>query len=199
MHEPLLALAALPAPAAVCGIPLRPYSLGHELFLIREQSPFVFGGDVLPGDLLNALWICSGTFEDARDAIHSWSYLPKIWLYKRRVNRCHLEWESTAFRAYRADGLLEFPLSEIANANSGPTPRLPGSPSILRLNQFLMTHCGKTEAEAWDYPAGLAKMRWQSFYEQEGAITVRNFHDEAFDQYIAEQEAKGKEALCRRA
>src|SRR2546426_11127910 len=37
MHEALLSRAALPAPAIVLGLRLRPFSLGHYLWLEREQ------------------------------------------------------------------------------------------------------------------------------------------------------------------
>jgi hypothetical protein len=191
MHEPLFSRAALPAPAAVCGIPLRPYSLGHELFLIRELNPFVTGEEVLPGDLMQAVWVCSSTFEECRDAHASWLYLLKVWLVSRRIKKCDFKSETTAFRAYRADGSLEFKLSEIATPNNAPTPRPAGAPWLLRLHQFMVSQYRLTISQAWDFPLGEAKMRWASFWEQEGGLNIYNEHDASFDAYIAEQEAKG--------
>src|SRR4051812_47664580 len=110
MHEPLLAKAALPAPTRICGIPLRPYSLGHELFLIRESNPFAVGGPILPGDLQEAIWICAMTFKACRRAHASLMYLPALmalkWRVGRSVKRGHIIGDISAFRAYRADGCL---------------------------------------------------------------------------------------------
>lgn len=39
MHEPLLSRAAAPTKTVVLGLLMRPYSLGHELFLLREDNP----------------------------------------------------------------------------------------------------------------------------------------------------------------
>jgi hypothetical protein len=192
MHEPLLALAALPAPAAICGIPLHPYSLGHELYLTREQSPFVFGGTVLPEDLFDATWICSSTFNELRAAPHRFSYIPKLWLTRRRFRRCNHELEIEAFRNYRDSGSLELPLSDIANPDAGPAPRPPGAPFILRLHHFMVTHYRLSIDQAWDFPCGEAKMRWAAHWEQEGGLSIKNYHDEDFDRFVMEQEAKGR-------
>jgi len=176
MHEPLLARAALPAPTKVCGIPLRPYSLGHELLLVAEASPFLTGGGVFPGDLLTAIWICSSTFEGAKRSQNSWLYLPRLWLTKRMVAKAcakNLDRESAAFVEYREEGILELPLSDVMEPGE-KTPRTPGSPYILRLHQFLVERLRKSEADAWDYPVGLAKIRWSTYYEEQHGLKVYN-------------------------
>jgi hypothetical protein len=189
MHEPLLALAALPAPARVCGIPLRHYSLGHELFLIREHSAFFFGGHVLPGDLLQAIWICASDYEGCQRSQDSWLYLPKLWLLRRAVERSVkrkiFDREVAAFREYRESGCLEFPLSDVVRPGA-PTPRSPGTPFILRLQQFLMVTLRMGEAEAWDYPVGMAKMRWAAHWEQEAGLEVYNEDNAEMDRQMNE-------------
>jgi hypothetical protein len=203
MHEPLLALAALPAQAAVCGIPLRDYSLGHEVFLTRESNAFTLDFDehgrireklpeIFHGDLLEAVWICSSTWLECKQASASWSYLLKLWLLKRKVKRCNIAREAAAFREYRNMGSLMFPLSDITDPRK-PTPRPPGAPWILRLHAFLVAQYRLTIPQAWDFPLGEAKMRWGQFYEQEGGLNIYSEADASFDRYIAEQEAKGAE------
>jgi hypothetical protein len=192
MHEPLFAQAALPAETTICGVPLRPYSLGHELYLIREKSPLLFGGEALPPDLFQAIWICGSTWNEMqRPGYLDWL---KLWIIDRRVRKCgDCAEEIEAFLQYRANGCLEFPLSEIAKPSSGPSPRQAGAPFIGRLHHFLVTQYRLSIAEAWDFRCGEAKMRWMTHWEQEGGLDIYNDHDASFDRYIQEQEARGKE------
>src|SRR5687768_8030986 len=133
MHEAALALAALPAEVRI-GIPLRPYSLGHELFLIREQNPLITGGDVQPGHIYEAVWICSSSFRELTRP----GYLDfiKAKLLSRKLKKIPLEDGIAAFREYRQLGSLEFPLSQIKRPNEGPTRDI-GSPFLIRLHHFL--------------------------------------------------------------
>lgn len=77
---------------------------------------------------------------------------------------------------------------------------MPGAPFLLRLYQFLVTHLGVSEAAAWDYPYGFAKMQWQTYWESEGGLDLYNAHEAEFDAYVAQQEAletaKIKEGKC---
>jgi hypothetical protein len=122
MHEPLLAAAALPAPARVCGIPLRPYSLGHELFLWNRKSPVIFGGPILPGHMLEAIWICASDHNGCKQSQHTWLYLPKLWLVGRAIRRAekrNVYWAEVArLLEYRESGCLEFPLSDVVSVSS---------------------------------------------------------------------------------
>ncbi len=53
-----------------------------------------------------------------------------------------------------------------------------------------MSHLRLTESQAWDYPLGLAKMRWACHWEQESGLDIYNAHDAVFDAFVREQEAK---------
>jgi hypothetical protein len=35
-------------------------------------------------------------------------------------------------------------------------------------------------------------MRWAAHWEQEGGLSIKNYHDEDFDRFVMEQEAKGR-------
>ena len=185
MHEPALARAALPAPTVCLGMLLRPYSLGHELWLIRESNAALRGAvEGLPAAVL----ICSQTWTELESMRRDWLLPLKLALWKRRTRRADLQKELCKFATYRTEGLLEFPLSEVSRPDCG-TQRLSGAPFILRLQQWLMLHLRLTEAQAWDYPAGLATMRWATHYEAEGSLQIRNAHEIEFDHFVAEQES----------
>jgi len=99
--------------------------------------------------------------------------------------------EAVKFSTYRANGSLEFPLSDRVDPRREPGPS-PGTPFLLQLQQFLMLRFQMKEHEAWDYKYGLAKMHWTAYWEQEGGLRVKNAQEIEFEQFIAEQEAKGR-------
>lgn len=197
MHEAVLARAALPAPTVVYGLLMRPFSLGHELFLLREGNPLLDAQTpkgVTAVHLAQAALICCQSWDENRGAALDWFRRPKMALWRWLVRRTNIEREIWRFIAYRDEGQLEFRLSDVAKADKA-TPRAPGTPFLLRLQQWLMLSLRLQEAEAWDYPAGLAKMRWAAYWEQEQGLDVYNQHDAEFDQFIAEQEAMGAEKV----
>lgn len=195
MHEPLLAQAALPAPEIVLGMLLRPYSIGHELFLIRERSPLLTSAAASRSALSRAVLICSTSWEEGRHIPFERFLGLKFWIWRRRTRNLPLNGEIVAFRRYRRAGSLEFPLADTIRP-SGTPPRPPGAPFLLRLQQWLMITLNLSESQAWDYPLGLAKMRWATHWEQEAGLEIYNFHDAEFERFVAEQEAGGKESLC---
>jgi hypothetical protein len=183
---------------------LRPYSLGHELWLVREHNSVLRGSsDGLPAAVL----ICCQTWTELKRMRSDPLLRFKLWLWHRRValltktfcppntpntGNSFFKTELAKFIDYRNEGLLEFRLSEIPKADSGSPARLPGTPFVLRLQQWLMHHFQLKEAAAWDYPAGLAKMRWATHWESQGGMEIYNAHEAEFDQFIAEQRAKKK-------
>ena len=192
MHDAALSRAALPDPTVILGLALRPYSIGHELFLIRERC--WYQAALRPQDLMKAALICCQTWDETRRMTTDWLLGPKLsvwhWRIRKLLREPYLTRELAAFAAYREDGSLEFPLSGITRPNSGPVKTPPGAPFLLRLQQFLMIKLGLAEAEAWDYPLGLAKMRWMSYWEEEGGIEIYNSFDADHDKFVAEMEAK---------
>ncbi len=205
MHEPLLALAALPAPTIVCGLLLRPFSLGHQLYLIRESKSIgsaVHGSDGSTvtdtefAALISAVLICSQSWDESRRMTQDRLLPLKLWIWKRRLRRAlnreplnRLTWLLT-FHRYLEAGALEFPLSDIARPDRPSVSRSPGCPFLLRLHSWLMRELRLTESQAWDYPLGLAKMRWACHWEQESGLDIYNAHDAVFDAFVREQEAK---------
>lgn len=188
MHEAAFAKAALPAPAVILGLPMRPYSIGHELWLTRQKNPLAGQGDCSRAQLEEAALVCSESWAGAREMNRDWLMIPKIKLWKWRMRK-----ESTAravelFRNYRAEGSITFP-NESPN-RGGQASRIPGAPFLLRLIRFLMDQNRLKESECLDYPLGLAHMHYCAYWESQGALEVYNEHDATRDAWIAEMEAK---------
>lgn len=190
MHESQLALAALPAPVVIQRTPLRPYSLGHELFLTREGNAFICGGTPTRVDLVQGVWICANSWTENTTSQNSFLAPLAARLIARRFSKCDLALCLQSFAEYLRDGSLEFPLSDIPRSDRGTPKRLPGAPFILRLHEFVMRHLKKTEAEAWDYPVGLAKMRWAAHWEAEDGLDIWGPQDESAKQYRENPETK---------
>lgn len=190
MHESALALAALPAATLIQRTPLLPYSLGHELFLIREGNAFLCGGTPTRKDLLQAVWICSNTWTENTASKDSWLDYFKAKLIARRFKKCDLAYCIQQFWDYLKSGSLHFPLSDIPRLDRPSAGRIPGAPFILQLHDFIMRRIGLTEALAWDYPVGLAKMRWAAHWEREGSLDIYGPQDEAFDKFSNDPKTK---------
>lgn len=192
MHEAAFAQAALPATTVCLGMLLRPFSIGHELFLIREGNPLAARvekpGRITKQDLAEAVLICSQSFaENERMAREFWADA-KIRLWRWRCRRADFDMALATFQEYRDSGNLSLPPSGITTP--GKTPgRIQGTPFLLRLHQFIITQLRMSEAAAWDYKLGMAKMHWCAWWEGEGCYEVYNEVDAAHDEFVREQEA----------
>jgi len=193
MHEAALSSAALPAPTLVLGLLLEPYSLGHELFLIRENNP-ILTGERLPTmpDLAGAALICCQGYEANRRMYRDRLLPLKLWLWRLRNRRAQFLPELACFRGYMAAGRQEMPLSPMVKKQGDG--RAPGAPFLLRIHQFLTTKLGLTQEAAWDFPYGFAVMQWEAFYESEGGLNIQNGPETSHLEYVDKME---KEAQCQ--
>lgn len=206
MHEAALSRAAQPVPVVVLGMLLRPLSVGHVLQFSRDETlSGVVHGSLDPSQVTAAVLICCQNWEQSSGIDHDRFLALKLWVWKRRVFRAarlhekrksaglesgyYFAKETAKFNQYLRDGSEEFSISDFVGNDSNSGGRCPGSPWILRLQQWLMTHLRITECEAWDYSYGLAKMRWACHWEQEGGIKIKNNHEFGLDSYAAEQDA----------
>lgn len=206
MHEAALSRAAQPVPVVVLGMLLRPLSVGHVLQFSRDEILLgVVHGSLDPSQVTAAVLICCQSWEQSCGIEHDRFLALKLWIWKRRVFRAarahvkrkaaglesgnYFATEAAKFNEYLREGATEFEVSEFRGPESNTRTRSPGSPWILRLQQWLMTHLRLTEQQAWDYPYGLAKMRWACHWEQEGGINIKNDSEGEFERYAAEQDA----------
>jgi hypothetical protein len=193
MHEAALAAAALPAPTRILGMTMRPYSLGHELFLIRENNPLLSGGkaNVTRADLAQAVLICASSFQECRQIPFRITPTIGIILWRRRTRKMPLGPNVEAFRNYREDGTREFPAGRQVNSDSGG--KVAGAPFLLRLYQFLIIELAIPYNEAWDYPLGMAQMQFATYWEEKGCFSIYSQMDDIQNMALAEldkQEAK---------
>ncbi len=172
MHEAILAEAALPAPAKIFGLQMQPYSLGHELWLIRQNSPFVFGGEASRDKIAEAALICSETWDGARAMNHDWLLPAKLALWRFRIRNEIAAIAAEDFRRYRERGSLCVPINPPAPGQV--TTRRPGSPFLIRLQMFLVEQCRLTDSEAWDHPLGLAMIKRAAWLEEKESLEVEN-------------------------
>ena len=177
MHEKLIAAAVLPMPSYILGLDMMPYSIGCELQLWKEDSPFL----TLSFDDFNAL-----PFEKQHYAVNravniccrraprwfklwSWLYLPRT--------ASDLAVAVAEFRNYMADGRLQF-RSDLPQDEDLPVRYL-GEPEILRLYRFVCAHVPREEIAlwgktAWDFPYSFAKMLSQGHSESAGNLVIYN-------------------------
>jgi hypothetical protein len=173
---------------------MRPYSLGHELHLLREDNPLVSGGinaNPRREDLAQAVLVCSQTFEECRRMNSDWLLPLKGWLWRRRVRKLPTGPHVQAFLEYRQDGMREFPPSSTPRSDSSPG-RPAGAPFLLRLYQFLVVemhmptvyqHPLTNEVlTPWDHPFGLAQMQFATHWEERGSFDIYNYHDAVHDE-----------------
>lgn len=174
--------AALPSRVVCLGLPLRDFCLGHALILQRQNNPLVVGGVAEMRHLVEAVSICSDTYEDAlKIPTDRWLKL-KLFIWFLLLRAPDFEKEKAVFLQYVSNGSV----SPKIKPGDG---RSMGSPFLLRLARFLTSVLGYTESEAWNHRLGLAHFEYATYYESTGEMKVENAEDREFSAWVAEQEA----------
>ena len=189
MHEAAFARAALADPTTILGLELRPYSIAHELYLQKSEQRPTATIQKERDALIRAVLICCHTWAEMKRKEWGLATCFKMWLWGRQLRKHNFEVARIEFELYRIEGSIEFPLSDKPSGR-GPSPRMPGAPFLLRLHQFLVLKLNLTEAEAWDYPLGLATMQWACYWEEQGGLAIYNWHDSEHDALVAKMEAE---------
>lgn len=174
MHDEAFANAFMPRRARVLQIPLRHYSLAHEIWLISRNNPILSrGGNIRREDIIQAVLICAHTHAQLlkldTDIFLGW----KIRIWRRRLRAEDFALALAAFEEYRAAGSTEPPTLEVAGEKGHP----PGAPFVLQLLQFLMQRMHLSETAALDYPFGLAKWHYCAHWESEQSLRIKNASD----------------------
>lgn len=157
--DALAAEAFLNAEHRVCGLLMRPLSLGHSFTLEAVCSPFFHGRTGSEGELRLAAWICS------RPALA----LPKTsgfkygWFSTRKID---FESECAKWATYVADYCAAPQMWKKASKPSGDAPAPSGIPSPITTVVRLM-RLGMTESQAWATPVGIAAWYEAAAYESE--------------------------------
>lgn len=186
MHDAAFAGAAVPAPIRILRLVLRPYSVGHALWLQAALNPLAeenSGLSVKPYHVIEAVWTCSCTWRELRRQHEGWLTLLKVAVWRRRSRRLDLALAGAEFQNYRRAG-SSFPPIESAGAGG----RIGGAPLLARVIQFLVANLRKSEAEAMDFPLGLAYWHLAAWQESEGALKILNAGEMEFEDWCAQQD-----------
>lgn len=193
--------AAAHPPKVIClGLTLRPYSIGAEILLQRENSALVFslsspGGEgrgeeapsITYGDLALACLICSQTYRAADRFLHSrWqqNLFRRLWLLRFRRHIPDLQRELDIFCEYRSSAAWQ------PAVNRRLDGRPFGSPWQWRMLAFLMHAFHWTEDRALNYPLSRASALYAAWMEFEGRIQLFNTQDDALFAKLEQMEAE---------
>jgi len=199
MHELTFSDSVMPAKVVCLGLPLRPYSLGHELILLAKRNPLLVLSeadyDALPQEqrnlaLIRAADTCSMTWEENNfTPVRFW----EVWKYRRvcRKWRKHLQtclWplELAEMRNYLQAGRAMLPTLASGNAedaeayevaNKGDKlegGRAMGSPLIGQLTTFAMRELRLSHEAAMDFPFGHLANLYFVWLESKGGLAIEN-------------------------
>lgn len=183
MHELAFADAARPTQVRVLGLLLRPYSIGHELLLLKQRNPFITQRTTEIADLPleNRIYsvrecalICSQTWRQTQGRqrnVYWWSYRTR-----------HADWdnESDYLLRYLSDAHASLPHpTEIAldsSVGKREKGRQLGAPFLAQLINFLTERPALLAnfSSVHDFPYALASMLYFSHLEASGICYIEN-------------------------
>lgn len=198
MHDAAFAGATRPTRVAILrgrkwpfqrSLPLRAYTIGHELLLQAARNALVTldleAFDALPLEIraqsiLHAGLICANNWEQ--------NQLPQRWvnLWARTRDPLDILPSIAAFREYRSEA-LRGPVVKPHQASEGA--RMLGGPYLARLVVFLMRELRWSELEAMDTPLSKAQFYYFTHAEEQGQCQLMTPDDFAFEAWCDEQDA----------
>lgn len=187
MHDAAFARAAVPSPTAILKLPLRPYSVGHALWLLAAENPLAdenAESAIRPQHVVEAVWTCAHSWRELAAQHRRWLTLLKLGIWRRRARREDLALAAAEFQNYRRAG-SSFPPIKPAEGDG----RNCGAPVPALLIQFLAARLGKSEEAALDYPLGLAYWHFSAYQERQGVLQIKNAAEIEFEDWCLEQEA----------
>lgn len=187
MHDAAFARASVPTPIAILKLPLRPYSVGHSIWLQAAGNPLAEDSgafSITAEHVIEAVWTCASGWRELATQQARWLTLLKLRSWGRRARREDLAGAAVEFQKYRRAGSSVPPLKPPEGGG-----RTLGAPLAATLVQFLVNHFGKSEEEALDYPLGLAYWHFAAHQEREGAMRIVNAAEMEFENWCEAREA----------
>jgi len=195
MHDAAFADATRPTPVVCLKLPLREYSIGHELLLLRRRNPLLWSSEAdfneMPvvdqrAAVVESVWICANTW---RQNCGEWFAGLKLRIWCRRLKKENFPLAVADFRNYLREG-QSFPrLTPPDEKDSG---RELGSPLLARLYHFVAINY--KVREPLDFPLGMAHWLYFSALETAGQAQVENRMEqqirEETEQHIRDIEAE---------
>jgi len=161
--------AILPEPINLLGQRLNPFSLGHCILLNRLDNPFYVGGNTDLQDVLQGVFICSQTFDEAWTALADKNLDERIIKWQAQLGRIDIQEVTSVFSDYLKNGSFSPDLSDESESK-----RQPGTPFLLRLKLILQSKLGYTEKEALEKPFGAVLHEVLGLAELRGDVKVMN-------------------------
>lgn len=219
MHDLAFADTARPTPVRVLGLTLRDYSIGHELFLLRERNPFLCAtrdefNQFPPHEQVYAIkraaLICSRPWRlnvGAELGTYKEPHL-RLWAWAIRWELHNVPLAIADFRNYLAEACKLLPLLsssvpedaeayEIANKGEKlGSGRALGSPFMAQLMVYLakMPHperfVGPEDHPIYDFPYNLGANLYFTQLEQEGGVYVENQEEAWVRERMAQERAE---------
>lgn len=222
MHELCFSDVSCPDRHVVLRLPLRDFSIGHRLILLRQRNPLLWMSEEeynsLPTTqqiywLIEAVYVCGQSYAFRKrleqgagtiDRLRNWMAV-KAWHWRRRREKTDWALETANFRNYLNQGKLTteykhrregFPFMPIAEALDSKGRSL-GAPYDALLVSFLMREMRFTEAQAMEYPLALAEIYYLTSAERDGGVRVLNWFETQFEEKCQamekEMEARAKD------
>ena len=189
MHDLAFADASRPRPVAILGLPMRDYSIGHEIILSSKRNPLVLGplesAQELPIEerhraIIEAADVCCQTWEEYRQIYSRW--VDRIrsamiwWRWGKILKNSDFSKAIEDFYEYRNAGTGSLPLAKMPSRREGEY-RVFGQPEMATLLNFLIIDCKTPHNEAIDAPLGESRMRYLAHLESHGGVRIINEDD----------------------
>ena len=182
MHDAQYADAARPARVSILGLPMRDYSIGHEILLWRkrntlatysEESFAELDDSQQKDDLFHALFTCERSWTE--------NFQPVRFACLFGWTRRNADYPAAfkAFREYRESGSQTLKTKKMPRVAGAPHHYF-GAPETARLVLFVnreRLHESLGFETPYDFPFGLARILYLTQVESDGGIWVENAFD----------------------
>lgn len=176
----------VPGRWVVCGRRMQPFCLGHAMVLHWLGNPFAGGEEREPGlgDLAQAVWVCSQSWERARERFGGWRWRVFLWRFPKSAWAQQVGMEQ--LRQYLTF-YMDRPNQWTSKDKRG---RDLGAPYLQLLRVRLMTAFHMSHADAMNYPLNLASWDLAGEAELQGAKVMVNEQEAAIQEEVrrAQQE-----------
>jgi len=209
MHELQFSDSAAPQPRSCLRMPLRPYSIGHELLLNSRRNPFItlseFGFDQLSLEqqcqaLLIAVDTCSQTWAQNKKPMRwmrlmVWMNRNTDWIAAFKVFRFYIESGRDLMKSLASSIPEDAEAYEIANKGEKlEGGRACGSPLLAQMIWFAIKELRMSHEECMDAPFAYIGNLYFSFLESKGSMAIENHREleERFAMATHREEAKAE-------
>ena len=181
MHETEFAASFQPPAQKVFGVLMETYAIGHELALIREGNPLATYSEASFSELAQdaqKLALALAVEKCGKLGFFR-KYLLAFNVLRARADE--LEHEIKNFRAYRAAGSQDLPLTKMPKQHGIPF-RYFGAPGLASLINYVTAQHSLLiqshfKGSPLNFPLGLAQILYTTHLETAGAVWVKNHQE----------------------